>query len=154
MRKILFFVFISVSLAVIDACNLSPDNATVPNGNSSLTAEIHDTMRVFSFKNTPAHLFGVSTVAMSGKYELSIFINYTDLGTYKWQSGYYGQFGQDAMLNGKEALNGIGELTVTHTDLNNRLVQGTFEFAVVDSSRTDTTYVKNGSFTFYYVEVN
>jgi hypothetical protein len=58
------------------------------------------------------------------------------------------------MLNGKEALNGIGELTVTHTDLNNRLVQGTFEFAVVDSSRTDTTYVKNGSFTFYYVEVN
>ena len=116
-----------------------------------MTAVINDSTLVFLITGDPSYIDGVYAEGIAGKYKLYLHISNNVYGTYHWQAG---NDYADAQLNGLEALNEIGGLTVTISNPQNRMIQGTFEFAVLNTSRTDTTYVRQGSFTFYYVNGN
>jgi len=140
------------STILVAGCHLNMNPESDPNGPSSMTAVINGSPKVFSFKHPPTYYLGLYAVASSGSFEISIETD-TRLGTFAWRS-YYSSNSTilpDAHLNGLQALSGIGQFTVTESSFQNRIVVGQFEFAVVDSSGRDTTFIKSGTFTFNYI---
>ena len=150
MLKLTQTVIFSTILLAGCHLNLNPDSD--PNGPSSMTAVINGVPQVFSFKHPPIDYLGLYAIASSGSYEIAIETD-TRLGTVGWRTylSSNSTMRPDAQLNGLQALSGIGQFTVTESSSQNRVLTGQFEFAVVDSSGHDTTFVKSGTFTFNYI---
>jgi Family of unknown function (DUF6252) len=83
---------------------------------------------------------------------LRIHLGDVRIGDHKWGK-YSGPYTPDssATLNWMPALLDIGGFTITNHDTANRLIVGSFNFSVFDTTNKDTITVQNGHFSFYYI---
>ncbi|HXF90715.1 MAG TPA: hypothetical protein VNJ29_02160 [Candidatus Nitrosotenuis sp.] len=143
---------LGILLTLLTGCDVINQGKEKPTGQSSLMATIQDSTFSFIFKNPPSQYFGISTIAYAEQYEIYFYISNFDSGSYNWQSDN-GMFGPSPLvkLNNLEAVKEVGKLHVTKHNHDSNFVFGTFECAVLDSITTDTVFIRNGSFRFYYV---
>ena len=94
--------------------------------------------------------FGIALVGTSSLYKLHIYLGHGKIDTLPWSDVYYYDQNEPcAFLNTYISRKNMGHLTILQHDTQLSFVSGSFEFAVVDSTK-DTIWVRDGMFQVHY----
>jgi hypothetical protein len=151
-KKVILLILFSITL-FSNSCNLLLPGKEVPLGTSTMIAKIQGVIDTFSNVNA-YKIAGISGGGTSNGYNIELSLGTGEVGEHKWGSKSVtgeNQADSSASLNYLPALLDVGGFTVTNHDEAHRLVEGSFNFSVIDPSTKDTITVRDGQFSFYYV---